>query len=169
MNKDALKKNAWTHVRIRPMAKRFWGPDGPQLPPVDDHWLLQEVGEKTVRISNSATGHGAVLGLDQIHHYSSDPPSGERCGILTLNVQLHIGGDRLWTEPTFRPGEAIPDQFADVRNWKRENDAAYVQSLFPPAPAPPAPSDSPALRFGVLLCLCLGVGLVIAKTSGRSG
>ena len=33
MNKTKMKKNEWSHVRLRPVAKRFWGADGPQLPP----------------------------------------------------------------------------------------------------------------------------------------
>lgn len=166
MNKDALRKNSWTHVRIRPIAKRFWGADGPQLPPVDDHWLLYEVGDKNVFISNSATGHCTVLGLDQIHHYSSDPATGSRCGFLTLNVQIHIGGDRLWIEPTFRPGQALPDQFADVRDWKRENDTAYVPSLYPPRPAPQASVaiDHRELGVGLFLGLLLGVGIAVAAS-----
>jgi hypothetical protein len=131
MKKDALKKSSWTHVRIRPIAKRFYGADGPQLPPVDDDWLINEVGDNAVQITNAATGHAPMLGLDHIHHYSTDPIRGPRCGFLTLNVQLHIGGNSAWIEPTFRPGEALPDQFGGVRNWDRRNDAAYVQSLYP--------------------------------------
>ena len=107
MNKNALKKNAWSHVRIRSIAKRFFGEAGPQLPPVDDDWLITEVGEEGVRISNTATHHGTVLGYDHIHHFTSDPARGARTGFLILNVQIHIGGNRLWIEPTFRPGEAL--------------------------------------------------------------
>ena len=116
-------------MRIRPVAKRFYGAAGPQLPPVDDHWLINEVGDRTVMITNSATGHGAVLGLDQIHHWTSDPLTGERCGFLILNVQLHLRGDSLWSEPTLRPGEGQPDQFGNVRGWNRKNDDAYVARL----------------------------------------
>lgn len=34
MNKSRMQKNAWSHVRLRPVAKRFYGADGPQLAPV---------------------------------------------------------------------------------------------------------------------------------------
>lgn len=165
MNKSSLKKSSWTHARIRPVAKRFYGVNGPQLPPVDDDWLIGEVGD-AVRITNAHTGHATVLGLDQIHHYSTDPARGQRCGFLTLNVQLHIGGDSLWIEPTFRPGEALPDQFGGVRDWKREYDRAYIQSLFPtsrPAPIRPPVSDNLALRFGLLACIWVGIGLLVAN------
>jgi len=30
MNKTRMKKNACSHVRLRPVAKRFYGADGPQ-------------------------------------------------------------------------------------------------------------------------------------------
>jgi len=127
MNRDALKKNAWSRVRIRPKAKRFFGEAGPQLPPVDDDWMIQDVGEEGVRISNSATGHGTVLGYDHIHHFMSDPARGARSGFLILNVQIHIGGNRLWIEPTCRPGEALADPFEGVQHWSREGDVAYLQ------------------------------------------
>ena len=126
MNKNALKKNAWNHVRIRPIAKRFFGEVGPPLPPVDDAWLIQEVGEEGVRISNTATGHGAILGYDHIHHFTSDPARGARSGFLILNVQMNIGGSRLWIEPTFRPGEALADQFGALQHWDRNADLAYL-------------------------------------------
>ena len=167
MNKSALKKCSWSHVRLRPIAKRFYGANGPQLPPVDDDWLIHEVGD-VVRISNTATGHGTVLGLDQIHHYSTDPPRGERIGFLTLNVQVHIGGNALWTEPTFRPGEALPDQFANVRNWDRANDSAYIERLFPSAAtvatAAPATNVNPVLQGVFLACVAVGACFLIAKT-----
>jgi hypothetical protein len=64
MNKSELKKNVGHHVRLRPMAKRFaGGPTGPQLPPVNDDWLIQGFERNGVRISNNATGHGTVLGV----------------------------------------------------------------------------------------------------------
>ncbi len=165
MNKSRLKKNAWTHVRLRPVARRFWGADGPQLPPVDDDWLIQGVEDAGVRISNNHTGHGTVLAWDQIHHYATDPDRGERSGYLVLNTQVSIGGNRLWCEPTFRPGEALPDQFADVRGWKRENDPLYIETLYalplPPAPTPALPQPASVAGAALFLCLCVGVGLLI--------
>lgn len=169
MNKTALKKNVGHHVRIRPMAKRFaGGPGGLQLPPVDDPWQVQGSEKDGLRISNTATGHGTVLGFDHIREFMTDPAGGQGDGLFILKSQLNIGGNSLWTEPTFRPGEALPDQFGNVRDWKRENDAAYVQSLFPaPRPAlalPPIISSSPGLGLALLAGVCIGVciGLAIA-------
>jgi hypothetical protein len=162
-----MKKNEWSHVRLRPVAKRFWGAGGPQLPPVDDEWMITSVGDHGVSISNNHTGHGTMLGWDQVHHWSTDPDRGGRNGFLTLNTQINIGGTRLWCEPTFRPGEALPDAFAEVRNWKREDDPLYVESLYRPtlqAPPPPAmPQNTSGAGAALVLCLCLGVGLLIAN------
>jgi hypothetical protein len=166
MNKSRMKTNAWSHVRIRPVAKRFYGADGPPLPPVDDDWLIQGVEDAGVRISNNHTGHGTLLAWDQIHHYATDLDRGDRHGFLILNTQVNIGGNSLWCEPTFRPGEALPDQFGDVRGWKRENDPLYVQSLYarlPQAPLPPAPQPVSGSGAALLVGLCLGVGLLIAN------
>jgi hypothetical protein len=167
MNKTALKKNTGTHVRLRPIPKRFFGADGPQLPPVDDTWILEGVDDSGVRIRNTRTPHGTVLGFDQVHHYATDPARGAGNGFLILNTQLHFGGNALWTEPTFRPGEALPDQFGDVRDWDRRNDATYVQSLYLSAQSVPASVPRPAITPAQLLLtgLCIaGLALAISRT-----
>ena len=164
MNKSRMKRNAWSHVRLRPVAKRFLGAGGAQLPPVDDDWMISGVEDEGVRISNNHTGHGTLLAWDQIHHYATDPDKGGRNGFLILNTQINIGGDSLWSEPTFRPGEALPDAFADVRGWQREADPFYVQSLYANAlPSPPAAQRQGA-SGALLLCLGIGIGLLIAST-----
>jgi hypothetical protein len=108
MQKSSLKKLELSTVRIRPVAKRFNGRDGPRLPVMDDDWRIQQVLEEGVGIQNTRTDHGTVLGYDHIHHWTSDPARGKRYGFLTLNVQIHIGGSHLWIEPTSRPGEPLP-------------------------------------------------------------
>lgn len=167
MNKSRMKKNAWSHVGLRPVANRFHGAGGPQLPPVDDDWMITGVEDNGVRISNNHTGHGTVLGWDQIHHYATDPDRGARNGFLILNTQVSIGGNSLWCEPTFRPGEAMPDSFPGVRGWKRENDPLYIERLYRPplqAPPPPAtPQNTSGAGAVLVLCLCLGVGILIAN------
>jgi hypothetical protein len=94
-----------------------------------------------------------------MYDYMSDGQFGQSSGFLNLKVQVNIGGDRLWIEPTFRPGQALPDQFANVQNWKREDDPFYVQSLLP---APQMPVALPPARdsgLGALLAMCVGLGL----------
>jgi hypothetical protein len=163
MNKSALKKSVGHSYRIRPIAKRFkGGPGGLSLPPVDDVWKYTRYDENGVWIENTATHHCTLLRWDQMYDYLSDNQLSQPSGFLNLKVQLNIGGDRLWIEPTFRPGQALPDQFADVRDWKRENDGAYIQSLWPLSST--LPSLGPAIQnppsgLGVLLGICLGVGL----------
>src|ERR1035441_8991004 len=124
MNKIELKKNVGHHVRMRPMAKRFvGGHSGPQLPPVDDDWLIQGVEKDGIRISNSMTGHGTFLGFDHIREFSTDPVRGQGYGLLILKSQLHIGGCSLWTD-SISLGGSVPNQLDGVRGWKRENDTA---------------------------------------------
>ena len=45
---------------------------------------------------------------------------------MILNVQVHIGGNQLWIEPTFHPGEALADRFGAVQHWNRDADLAYL-------------------------------------------
>lgn len=165
MNKSRMKKNAWSHVRLRPVAKRFYGAGGSQLPPVDDDWLIQGVEDAGVRLSNHHTGHGTLLASDQIHHYATGSDRGDRNGFLILNTQVYIGGNSLWCEPTFRPGEALSDPFGDVRGWKRENDPLYIQSLYAQPPqTPPSPTQGASSSgLAVFLCGCLALGLLIAN------
>ncbi|WP_321476623.1 hypothetical protein [uncultured Paludibaculum sp.] len=168
MNKNELKKDLGQHVRLRPMAKRFvGGPSGPQVPPVDDDWLIQAVDKTGIRISNGATGHGTVLGYDHIREFTTDPVRGQGYGTLILKTQVHVGGNHLWTEPIGPTGPA-PDQFQNVRAWKRENDAAHIQGLYAstrPASAIPAPATGNSALLGLgLLALGVGVGIAIAKT-----
>ena len=164
MNKAAFKKNIGSRLRLKPISKRFvGGPTGPQLPPVDDDWLVQGFEKDGgVRISNSATGHGTVLARDQVHHFSEDSERGKGSGTITLNTQLNIGGNALWTEPTFRPGEVLPDQFRNVRGWKRENDAVYIQNLCRAQVMPQPTSGNSALVLLTCLCVGIGIGLLIA-------
>jgi len=165
MNIRALKKNKWSRVRIRPVAKRFYGDNGPQLPPVDDTWIMMAY-DSSVELRNTATSHGLTLKLDQVHHYTSDPERGASDGILILNTQIQFDAISVWAEPTARPGEALPDAFAGVRNWDRRNDAEYVQSLYrspePVQVARPVES-SPAAGFLACIGFGLGLGLLIAN------
>lgn len=82
---------------------------------------------------------------------------------MILNTQVNIGGNPLWCEPTFRPGEALPDPFVNVRGWKSENDPLYIQSLYAGPPQPPTTQGPSGSGLAVFLCLCLGVGLLIAN------
>ena len=91
-------------VRLRPIAKRFdGGPDGSELPSIDDDWRVGILTDEGLPISNTRTDHGTTLGYEHIHHFTSDPQRGAQYGFLTLTVQVHIGGCHLWIEPNVRP------------------------------------------------------------------
>jgi hypothetical protein len=167
-----MSKHAANTDRLLPLAEEInftWeGPScRPQLPSVDDDSLIQGVEDAGVRISNNHTGHGTLLAWDQIHHYATDPDRGDRNGFLILNTQVNIGGNSLWCEPTFRPGEALPDPFGDVRGWKRENDPLYIQNLYgrstQPRPTTAPSQGATGVGLAVVLCVCFGVGLAIAN------
>lgn len=152
MNKNALKRNVGQSYRIRPRVRRFkGGPGGLPLPPVDDLWVNPRAEDKGIWIENPHTGHGTLLEWDQIYDY--------RSGFLNLKVQLNIGGDRVWIEPISRPGQELPDQFSDVRDWKREDDPIYVQSVIPAPRAQVAQPPAANNGLTVLFALCLGIGI----------
>ena len=91
---------------------------------------------------------------------------GDRHGFLILNTQIGIDGNSLWCEPTFRPGEALPNPFGDVRGWKRENDPLYIENLYArplPALSPSPPQPAFGASTALFIYLCVGVGLLIAN------
>jgi hypothetical protein len=117
MNKAKLAQNLYGRVRLRPIAWRRTT-DGEWLPAIDDEWIITEIGERALRISNNRTGHAPLVGLDHIHHYMSDPArewDGLRHGFLDLNVQLTLSGRNVSTEPLrrHRPRQRRHDQILD--------------------------------------------------------
>ncbi|HET6455229.1 MAG TPA: hypothetical protein VFI02_12555 [Armatimonadota bacterium] len=109
MNKNALKKNLYARIRLRPIAKRYEAQT--EMESLDDDWIIDWIDDAGVRIRNTRTSHVTTLGYDHIHHFMSDPDrsihGGLNFGFLIMNVQVHFEGNRLWIEPTTRPGEAI--------------------------------------------------------------
>jgi hypothetical protein len=105
MNHSQLRKYSNQWVKIRPAAAQYNGGSG-TLSPIEDDWLLCDITDSSATLRNNL-GHIVPLGLDQIHHYTSDLPAGERRGILVLNVQLIYCHGELKVEPTTRPGIAL--------------------------------------------------------------
>ena len=104
MNKAKLAANLYGRVRLRQIAGRMT-PEGQWLPPIDDEWIIIEVGEQALRISNNRTGHAPLLGFDHVHHYVTDPArdwDGLKHGFLELDVQLTLSGCNVFTEPLRR-------------------------------------------------------------------
>src|SRR5260370_27591276 len=101
MNWNQFRKLEYTHVRIRPVAKRFTDEAGTQgLWVVDGDWLIGRIYDKSVPLSYA--GYGITLKADHIRGWTSDP-RGDRFGFLELTVQVHIGGNAAWIEPCARP------------------------------------------------------------------
>jgi hypothetical protein len=116
MNLAQLKKNIDQRVQLRPIARRF-DENGRELEQIDDDWIVCEVSDDGVKISNVRTAHFTILGRDHIHHFTSNPDrsvSGVKCGFLTLNVQVLLRGSTLSIEPT-APGVPAAEQSEQVR------------------------------------------------------
>jgi len=106
MNLAHFKRNIGYRVKLHPVAIRL-DFQGRELSDVDDDWDVVGVTD-TVRIINVSTGHIANLGLDHIHHFTSNPArtgSAIGYGFLTLMVQLFLQGNSIVLRPTARPGE----------------------------------------------------------------
>jgi len=103
---DALKKHTNRAVRIRPAFQRYNSAATLEAT-LEDSWWLTDVTPEGAKLSNQATGHTRVLGLDHIHHYMEDPDgarTGGPKGVLVLNVQLLLFNRELLVEPVAPPG-----------------------------------------------------------------
>jgi len=89
MNKEQARKLAGQIVRLQPVARRSGRP-------VDDEWFVVAVAEESVTIQHVETKSVAVVGLDGIFSYFTDPsrttPT-QKCGFLQLLVQVDIAAD----------------------------------------------------------------------------
>jgi hypothetical protein len=125
MQFEQLKKNAGYRVQLVPEACRL-DERGNELPGMDDDWIIEDVTKDGVRISNIRTQHTTTLGLDHIHHFTSNPDrskGGITYGFLTLNVQLFLQGNNLKIRPNGRPGETVKPQ--TPRLQQKMVDIAY--------------------------------------------
>jgi hypothetical protein len=125
MQFEQIKKNVGYRVQLVPEACRL-DADGNQMPPMDDDWIIHEVSKDGVRISNLRAHHSTTLGLDHIHHFTSNPDRSQgeiKYGFLTLNVQIFLQGNNLWVRPNGRPGDPVKPQVKQVQQkWV---DIAY--------------------------------------------
>ncbi len=109
MNKDMMKKNVHAHVLLQPQACHL-DHNGLEIRPAvdDDWWLIEDVNDDGVKISDPRSGHIRLLGYDHIQKFTSDGiRNGAKRGFLTLLVQLYVQGNDVRVLPT-RPGEALP-------------------------------------------------------------
>jgi hypothetical protein len=109
MNLAQLKKNLFQRVQLRPIVCQR-AQDERELKGEDDDWIIQEVSDNGIRISNIRTQHCVILGQDHIHHYTSNPERsqhGIKHGFLTLNVQIFLRGAEVAIEPNPSPGRPV--------------------------------------------------------------
>jgi hypothetical protein len=109
MNKQKLRDSLYFHVRLSPVA-RCKIPGGPWLPKVDRDWFVQSVDPAgIVHLSNTSSGHVAILGSDRIHHFEYEPDrdwNGNKHGMYVLRTQLVISGNEIHYLPlAHRPAQ----------------------------------------------------------------
>jgi hypothetical protein len=78
--------------------------------PLDDDWLVVAVSDEAVTIEHTQTKSIAVVGLDGIYSYFTDPARStptERCGFLQLHVQVDIAADGSVSVTPLPPPRAI--------------------------------------------------------------
>jgi hypothetical protein len=106
MNKQKLRDSLYYHVRLFPVA-RCKIPGGPWLPKIDRDWFVQRVDPAgIVHLSNTGSGHVAILGHDRIHHFEYEPQrdgDGNRHGMYILRTQLVIHGNEIHYLPLMHP------------------------------------------------------------------
>jgi hypothetical protein len=120
MNLGQIKKNRGWRVQLIPIAYRL-DKHNRKLPSVDDDWIIQDISDTEICISNEVTGHRITLGADHIHHFTTNPPGssgGINHGFLTLNVQVFLSGTECWVRPNSRPGDPVkPQRDEVVEKW----------------------------------------------------
>jgi hypothetical protein len=115
MNKDMMKKNVGVHVLLVPPACRL-DQHGFELKAVDDDWwLIQDVTNDGVQISDPRTGHFRNLGYDHVHRFTTDGTrNGSRRGFLSLHVQVFVQGNDVRVVPNARPGDPVQSKRPEV-------------------------------------------------------
>ena len=86
MNKDQLKKNVGSCVRLDPPVRRTDGSEA------DYDWVIQSADYAGITI-RTHTGHQVILSYDQIKEFREDPlrdTDGVKHGFLHLKVRLHF-------------------------------------------------------------------------------
>lgn len=89
------------------MARRYEGGigTGKELASVDDDWIIENIKDEGVEVSNIRTQHRTTLGYDHIREFLSDPErdrDGMKHGFLILKIQIYISGIHLKIEPILK-------------------------------------------------------------------
>ena len=91
MNKKQAKSWVGNTYKLRPSAI-LMTEDGQRLPQEDDSWLVSEVTDKYVNISNQRTEHQWKLGSDDIREFRNPD-------FLLLRCQITLKGSQVLSEP----------------------------------------------------------------------
>jgi hypothetical protein len=93
MNRNMMKKNVHSHVLLQPPAYRLDHNGFEVMAVEDDWWLVQEITDEGVTISDPRSGHFRLLGYDHIQKFTSDGmKQGAKRGFLTLLVHYMSKG-----------------------------------------------------------------------------
>jgi hypothetical protein len=97
MNKGEIAKMRFKRVRVRPMARRI-APDGTELEPMDDCYLIQDASRDEITLRNTRTSHVFPVGTDHIREFLSDVTGGTD-GFLNLKSQITLYAMDVTVEP----------------------------------------------------------------------
>lgn len=96
MNKGKLSEMKYKRVRVRPIARRI-DPNGIELPPIDDAWMLTQTTREELILQNLRTHHNVQIGTDHVREYMTD--SGHTDGFLILKSQIILSLRGFEVEP----------------------------------------------------------------------
>ena len=110
MRREMLERNIGDRVQLEPAAIHL-DALGRELPSRHEDWVIVDVTDDAARLDN-ATGLTTRIGLDSIHHYTSDPSrpatGGVEYGMLLLTVQMYIQNGNATYRPCPKPGGMVP-------------------------------------------------------------
>ena len=97
MNKGEIAKMRFKRVRVRPMARRI-APDGSELEPMDDCYIIVDASRDEITLRNIRTHHVFPMGTDHILEFLSDHTGGSD-GFLKLKSQIFLFANDVVVEP----------------------------------------------------------------------
>ena len=103
MNKERLPKLKGSYARLDPiLQQRGWERRG--LPSPDWEFCIEEASKEKLSLRHPDSGILLPVNADHIHAFITDIDRGDgrRRGVLSLNVQFHLEGERLTLVPLRR-------------------------------------------------------------------
>ena len=100
MNKEMLPKLKCSYVRLKPTLRQHGRERrGEGSPDLEFH--VEDASKEKLSLRDRDSSILIPMNADHIHAYYTDIDRGDgrRRGILSLNVQLNLDGDRLWVDP----------------------------------------------------------------------